>query len=175
MYVSIFISYPPCFQVIIAEGREAKMKRYGEIDPSLPAVTGNIIINSDPPKGNLNFIYFLSLAANDVLGEPLNPTRKPWQVYFNFFKMWGAPSGGTVFSGFSGTGSLEQAMMFLGKWNVISFERDQRMWKHQCEILTNWSTICDKKVSSAQSKVEREQRVRKLFFVMIFFSDRCWN
>lgn len=110
-------------------------------------------------------LFSIFLAAVDVLGQAFNPTRKPWQVYYNFLRMWGNPLGGTIFSGFSGLGSLEQALMMLGRWTCVSFEKDERMFKAQCKILAGWQKICQSKINTLGRRLDAEMKLQELIIV----------
>lgn len=108
------------------------------------------------------FSQTILLAVTGLAGDNVNPTRKPWQVYFNFFKIWGHPGGGLMFSGYAGLGSLEQALMHLGKWDCISFEKDERMFQYMCTNLTSFSKNMTHRMAGFQTKLEKEEKLQLL-------------
>lgn len=67
-----------------------------------------------------------------------------------------------MFSGFAGLGSLEQALMFLGRWSCVSFEKDEQMWTMMCQNLSKWASSVNKKQQGLQAKMAKEEKLQQL-------------
>ena len=92
------------------------MKRYKTIgDPSDPLTTSNVLIATEGPHQKTN-----------IVGEIINPCRKPWSVVGDFLYQFG--QGGLLFSMMDGLSPVSLAAIHLGDYDVIAFEADRENW-----------------------------------------------
>ena len=92
------------------------------VDKDLPLADANILFAFEGPK-----------ARKDVQDNPINPARKPWQVFASFLQQFF--DGGRIFSMMDGLGAIGQAALSLGGYEVFAFEKNRDMWQEAQTIL----------------------------------------
>lgn len=104
----------------------------------------------------------MCVGPKDLYGHKINPARKSWQMIADWLYQWGPTQGGTIFSGFDGLGTVVVAAMSLENYNVIAFEKDERIWRAAIEEVTAFNERLDKKTKTLQRSIKASSDVQKL-------------
>lgn len=80
----------------------------------------------------------------------------------DFLFQWGPKTGGTIFSGFDGLGSVIQAAMYQENYNVFAFEKEERIWRACCDEVVKFGQNLDKKYQKIERSLEKSSSVQKL-------------
>lgn len=75
---------------------------------------------------------------------------------------WGPPTGGLIFSGFDGLASVVQAAMALENYNVIAFEKDQRVWAAATSEIVKFGATLDKRAGKLKRAIEHSTEMMRL-------------
>lgn len=108
--------------ILIAEMGDQIRRLRHLVDQDLPLADANILFAFEGPK-----------SRKDVQDTPINPARKPWQVFAAFLQQFG--NGGRIFSMMDGLGAIGQAAIALGGYEVIAFEKNTDMWQEAQTII----------------------------------------
>ena len=85
------------------------------------------LVDKELPLSDANILFaFEGLKARkDVQDNPINPARKPWQVFASFLQQF--QEGGRIFSMMDGLGAIGQAAISLGGYKVFAFEKTRHV------------------------------------------------
>jgi hypothetical protein len=128
------------------------MRRYKTIgNPSDPLTTSNVLIATEGPH-----------QKTDILGEPINPCRKPWSVVADFLYQFG--NGGLIFSMMDGLSPTSLAAIHLGDYDVIAFEANREMWLSAQEAVGDFLQQHQKRQRLYMSGIRNDFEVCSIFF-----------
>ena len=105
-------------------------------------------------------------AVVDELGFPINPARKPWTVVSDFLFQFG--DGGLIFSMMDGLGSVTQAAISLGNYDVVAFEKDRICWTAAQNVISQFLIQQERQEKLLQAN---SPRVLRYFLCYVTFSS----
>ena len=102
------------------------------------------------------------LDPKDLYGHKINPAVRAGRFIADWLYQWGPPQGGTIFSGFDGLATVVIAAMSLQNFNVIAFEKDERIWKAAIEEVTSFGRSMDNKMERFMKLIENSADLQHL-------------
>ena len=140
--------------ILVAEmGDQIRRIRY-LADKDLPLSDANILFAYEGPK-----------TRKDIADNPINPARKPWQVFASFLQQFGSGSG-RIFSMMDGLGAIGQAALSVGGYEVIAFEKNRDMWKEAQSVLLDHIMFMEHQEQAISHRIKHSLEVFFLIFLI---------
>lgn len=96
-------------------------------------------------------------------GHTINPARKSWQEIEQFLYQYSNPHEPQVIvSMLDGLGTVAQAAVHLGNFDVIAFEKDPVTWDAAIKVFSQEIEILTKKEESLKTKIKEAYAVQEI-------------
>jgi len=120
---------------------------------------------------NILFAYEGPKSRKDIADTPINPARKPWQVFASFLQQFGSGSG-RIFSMMDGLGAIGQAALSVGGYEVIAFEKNRDMWKEAQKVLMDHILSKEGQEQAIAHRISKSLEVLLCLDLFYFFRSK---
>lgn len=116
----------------------------------------------------MGFAHISVVEIQNTKGYNINPARKSYQEIYQFLYQFSPPGESQVIvSMLDGLGTVAQAALHLGNFDVIAFEKDPMTWNAAIKVFSQEIEKLKKKEDLMEKKIQQALDVQKVILKSI--------